>query len=771
MRSRGWWAFCVLVVLVGAALPRAAAAGSSEAVSEALLDPASYVFRARWVQPAGDVEGYWTCTSEPAQANDGALCVRPTHVKPVETQSGWVYPDPVHIQWALDNVAMGGTVFLEGGEFLFAQHTELADLDQYAQVGIPKPLTLTGEQPTLPVLSEDEIPSIEKAGRWPTRLIGGNDTVTVKSPGVTISNLAFEGYGAIWDNPWGAVWLDIGGVSVEHCAFLNPYKGWSYGIGLGGAGGDPVDIGHNFFLMDFLPDDVEFFSIFLAYRFLDIDIHDNFFDGAGDAVFDFYSDVDGTPRNLTVRDNVMRLVLGHTKTGVIYSAESFSNRQILNNKIFLKPTVNHGRGEAVCSAISISNPDGYRNKRTSGLIQGNLIDMTAPSGARGAIQLWAVQIYSGDYMPGQVGPQNIVITDNTIRGGGEFGIALPDPMLPGEFGAWAGSPDVNEASDNTIADNDFSGFTVRRLNPEYDVYCDAHDQDTSDPAMSLVAMGADGVQKALDFDGSGYVQLPDDLFPYPDQGPFTFATWFRTAEPGVIFGKSSVPYPVRAINGWDPLVYVDVFGGLRVGWWNWESHQVVSGYYDESGPHGVFVTDGAWHHVVMAYDGSDLSVYLDGAALGTIEQLEQDPGYAVYSDHTYYYLGTGQWLWSDGYLDNYSPWTSLVGQIADVRIFRRGVSPEEAAALFDGAIIGNEAAQYTCDQLSRGPLQVLVDDSGNGLDAFVSPHFCTSPASPKYLDGVAHIWLGPSTRYNTVVAGPGVEVLDEGKHNDVVASP
>jgi hypothetical protein len=107
---------------------------------------------------------------------------------------------------------------------------------------------------------------------------------------------------------------------------------------------------------------------------------------------------------------------------------------------------------------------------------------------------------------------------------------------------------------------------------------------------------------------SNYFALPLNLFPQPNDLPFSVELWFETTNGGVILGhQAATPFAVPS-GGWEPDMYVGTNGNLYVElFWDGAYAPIIS-----SNP----VNDGNFHHLAVTYDGTNEVGYLDGAAIG-----------------------------------------------------------------------------------------------------------------------------------------------------------
>ena len=154
------------------------------------------------------------------------------------------------------------------------------------------------------------------------------------------------------------------------------------------------------------------------------------------------------------------------------------------------------------------------------------------------------------------------------------------------------------------------------------------------------ASGVVGQAFSLNGGQNQYVQLPNNLFPFPTSGntgatPFSFSTWFQTTRAGgVILGQQDADASSAPL-GWVPAIYLEANGLLRV-----QMFYATVGV--DQAVSSVPVNDGQFHQLVVTYDGVKEQVYLDGVPIGAPQTITQ-LGYAA----TYHYqLGSGytyQW--------------------------------------------------------------------------------------------------------------------------------
>ena len=121
------------------------------------------------------------------------------------------------------------------------------------------------------------------------------------------------------------------------------------------------------------------------------------------------------------------------------------------------------------------------------------------------------------------------------------------------------------------------------------------------------------IGSGLHFDGSGYVNIPDDATLRP--GLFTMSAWVRNSGPvtsdQVIAGKSAF---ATALNE-QYVLYLNSSGVPSIGIKRISSCTVAVGWYNVTGT--TPVDDGEWHHIVSTWDGSEIRIYVDCVLEGT----------------------------------------------------------------------------------------------------------------------------------------------------------
>ena len=107
-------------------------------------------------------------------------------------------------------------------------------------------------------------------------------------------------------------------------------------------------------------------------------------------------------------------------------------------------------------------------------------------------------------------------------------------------------------------------------------------------------------------------------------------------------------------------------------------------------------SNGAWHHVAMVHDGSDLRLYLDG------EETSSDIGTAPLSPFTSAMLSIGG---SDNGLDLFQ------GALDEIRIYNRSLTTAEISALVSGSAVGTAIAGSTAAPAAAITYDVIAGPS------------------------------------------------------------
>lgn len=213
------------------------------------------------------------------------------------------------------------------------------------------------------------------------------------------------------------------------------------------------------------------------------------------------------------------------------------------------------------------------------------------------------------------------------------------------------------------------------------------------------------------------------------QGDFTIEAWFRTTDPGrnIIMGSFSVERP-GSLN-----LELHTDNRVRV-----HVQPVEGRTVDINIPAadlGVNTRDGHWHHLAGVRRGDTVYLYLDGQLAG--ERADTAGRYDLQGD--LYYIGR----------DTRTDATTFNGDLDHVRLWARGLSAEEIAALAQGRVPGQDdgpaadglLAQYAFEHAEGEPVtpgtavRAQVDDTGGHPDG-PFPAVATPRGAPTYVDDV-----------------------------------
>ncbi|MGW4692193.1 LamG-like jellyroll fold domain-containing protein [Kitasatospora cineracea] len=189
----------------------------------------------------------------------------------------------------------------------------------------------------------------------------------------------------------------------------------------------------------------------------------------------------------------------------------------------------------------------------------------------------------------------------------------------------------------------------------------------------------DQIQGAATFNGTTSVlQLPATAAPV--KGANSIELWFRTSTAGVLYSYQSFPLGsphTGGVDAWNPALYVGTDGKLYGALWTGTAANALTTPQT--------VTDGKWHHAVLAADAGGQSLYLDGAQAATTSTA----GQVFYNGSAYVYVGAGtdEDSWPNHPADASGHFT---GSIAEVASYPARLDGATVAAHFKA--MGNAAA-------------------------------------------------------------------------------
>jgi uncharacterized repeat protein (TIGR01451 family) len=240
---------------------------------------------------------------------------------------------------------------------------------------------------------------------------------------------------------------------------------------------------------------------------------------------------------------------------------------------------------------------------------------------------------------------------------------------------------------------------------------------TSSGAMQGNAKFATGqVSGAFSFDGiNSHVALPDKFFPFPTSGtanqPFTFEVWFRTTSGGVIFGQQAGS-AYNLVSGYVPGLYVGTDGRLRAQmFWSGVTTAISS---------SSSVTNGAFHHAAVSYDGTNSVLYLDGVPVASAPWTQ-----TAYASNYQYQFGTGYTVNSPA---GNGGWFTFSGLIDEPSLYSRALNSNEVVAIYLAGSAGKCKGSLPSADLS---LNLVTSTNILNLDQFLTYSLSVSNAGPN----------------------------------------
>ncbi|WP_435061431.1 LamG-like jellyroll fold domain-containing protein [Amycolatopsis thermoflava] len=207
---------------------------------------------------------------------------------------------------------------------------------------------------------------------------------------------------------------------------------------------------------------------------------------------------------------------------------------------------------------------------------------------------------------------------------------------------------------------------------------------TADATATDVAWGQAGPlagspTTAAGFNGtSSFARLPDDLV--RNSHYIGIELWFKTTTAGGVLFSTGNDQPGAANPGGSmPVLYVGTDGKLYGHLWNGSVNGIVT---------PSTVTDGAWHHVVLSGAQNTQTLYLDGAAVGSMAgQLANiDP---------YNFVGVGAVSTRDWPAKPAGTWNYFTGSIAEVALYHQPLGATTVAEHYAARAASNQLTTIT----------------------------------------------------------------------------
>lgn len=215
---------------------------------------------------------------------------------------------------------------------------------------------------------------------------------------------------------------------------------------------------------------------------------------------------------------------------------------------------------------------------------------------------------------------------------------------------------------------------------------------------------AGSTSTAAVFDGSSSVlQLTKNLV--TNSSYLTLSLWFRTTSPGLLFVEQNQLKGTTPSHA-TPSLYVGTDNKLHGAWFTGSYAQLVT---------STTVTDGQWHQAVLTGAGNTQTLYLDGAAVGTLA------GTINNLDQQYAFVGSGysSAVWPQ---QPAAGWNTFDGAVAEVAVYPEALTSRVVADLHTAALhpaagltsvvrpSGSTYAAVAYDTVSGSVTQVTDED-------------------------------------------------------------
>lgn len=260
---------------------------------------------------------------------------------------------------------------------------------------------------------------------------------------------------------------------------------------------------------------------------------------------------------------------------------------------------------------------------------------------------------NGSYLSVATGVKAPTYTDGNVVNGGTYYYVVSAVNSKGES-----------------SDSAFVGAIPSDLNDywKFDDNAGVTATDSAGPNNGTLAAGASwGTGKtngAVHFNGTtnSYVSLPAGIV--STLNDFTIATWVKVDTNAVWarifdFGTGTGNYMFLA-----PDAYAATGNSVRF------AITTTSNGGEQQIKNKAILSTGVWHHLAVSLLGNVGTLYLDGVAVGTNSSMTLRP--STLGKTTQNYIGKSQW-----------PDPNLAGSIDDFRIYNRGLSATEIAALYN----------------------------------------------------------------------------------------
>ncbi|MBA0127928.1 DNRLRE domain-containing protein [Haloechinothrix sp. YIM 98757] len=256
---------------------------------------------------------------------------------------------------------------------------------------------------------------------------------------------------------------------------------------------------------------------------------------------------------------------------------------------------------------------------------------------------------------------------------------------------------------------------------------------SNDGTLVDIAHGQDGPLQGVDSSAAGFngessmARIPEEAIHGREN--LTLEMWFKTTEPGALFGYQNWRLGDGKETHYVPALYIGSDGQLRGQWWAGDATPITT---------DGAVTDGQWHHVALSGAGDTQTLYLDGTEVGS------RGGRIDHLDMTSNQIGAA-WVEHWPSQPDSEPVSHFSGSIGEVAIYHRPLGATTIAEHYAARSAGDRLTGVT------GPGDVPVasityDDATSRVAEHTDEHGGTYRIGTPEVSGDGH-------RYREAVTG------------------
>jgi hypothetical protein len=206
------------------------------------------------------------------------------------------------------------------------------------------------------------------------------------------------------------------------------------------------------------------------------------------------------------------------------------------------------------------------------------------------------------------------------------------------------------------------------------------------------------------FDGRSYINF-GNVSILNGATEATWSFWMRTSQRAPQSGYISV---LRKDRAWLPLQ-----GAQDIPPGTWRSPMYFEGKPEWSGPnYGQLpqISDGTWHMFTVVFGAGSLRTFIDGNLIQAISTYGTVPSGALQTSTNPFSLGAS--------FDSGSPADCYVGNLDDIRIYRRALTPTEVAQLYQSESTPTTSPTTSAPDLTTGLIgRYPLDGDGRDLSS------------------------------------------------------